>query len=276
MFQESQRETVMPTMDVNGAELYHELRGAGPPLLLIMGASGDGGVFDRFADLLAEEFTVVTYDRRGNGRSPRPAGWETTSPEEQADDAAALLDALGLAPAAVFGTSSGGIFTLAMLIRRPHAVRAALLHEPALFTLFDDPEAARSTVTETVSAGMEAGGPPAAFERFMRLVAGDANWEQLNPSVRKRMLASAGTYFGNEIGKFDTYLPDHEDLAKISAPVHLLVSDDSLPYFAQAAGRLATRLNVDITRVPGTHFGYLDHPAQLAQTVSALLRNGGR
>ncbi len=219
----------MPTMDVNGAALYHELRGAGPPLLLIMGASGDGGVFDRFADLLAEEFTVVTYDRRGNGRSPRPAGWETTSPEEQADDAAALLDALGLAPAAVFGTSSGGIFTLAMLIRRPHAVRAALLHEPALFTLFDDPEAARSTVTETVSAGMEAGGPPAAFERFMRLVAGDANWEQLNPSVRKRMLASAGTYFGDEIGKFDTYLPDHEDLAKISAPVHLLAATTACP-----------------------------------------------
>jgi pimeloyl-ACP methyl ester carboxylesterase len=266
----------MPTADVNGIELYHELRGAGPPLLLIMGASGDGGVFDRFADLLAEEFTVVTYDRRGNGRSPRPVGWETTSPEEQADDAAALLDALGFAPAAVFGTSSGGIFTLAMLIRRPDAVRAALLHEPALFTLFDDPEAARSTVTETVSAGMEAGGPPAAFERFIRLVAGDANWEQLNPSVRKRILASAGTYFGNEIGTFDTYLPDHEDLAKISAPVHLLVSDDSLPYFAQAAGRLATRLHVDITRVPGTHFSYLDHPTQLAQTVSALLRNGGR
>jgi hypothetical protein len=49
------------------------------------------------------------------------------------------------------------------------------------------------------------------------------------------------------------------------------VGDDSLPYFAQAAGRLAPRLDVDITRVPGTHFGYLDHPAQLAQTVSALL-----
>jgi pimeloyl-ACP methyl ester carboxylesterase len=266
----------MPTVDVNGSELYYELRGAGPPLLLIMGATGDGGVFDRFADLLAEEFTVATYDRRGNGRSPRPVGWDTTSPEEQADDAAALLDALDLAPAAVFGTSSGGIFALAMLLRHPQAVRAALLHEPALFTLFDDPEEARSTVTEAVTAGMEAGGPPAAFESFIRLVAGDANWECLDPSVRERMLASAGTYFGNEIGRFDTYLPDDETLAEIAAPVHLLVSEDSLPYFAQAAGRLAARLHVDITRVPGTHFAYLDHPAQLAKTVSALLRNGGR
>jgi pimeloyl-ACP methyl ester carboxylesterase len=99
---------MVPTLDVNGTELYYEVGGAGPSLLLIMGATGDGGVFEQFADLLAEEFTVVTYDRRGNGRSPRPVNWDTTSPEEQADDAVGLLDALGLAPAALFGTSSGG------------------------------------------------------------------------------------------------------------------------------------------------------------------------
>jgi pimeloyl-ACP methyl ester carboxylesterase len=63
----------MPTVRVNGAELYHEIRGSGPPVLLIMGATGDGGHFDTLADLLADEFTVVTYDRRGNGRSP-PSG----------------------------------------------------------------------------------------------------------------------------------------------------------------------------------------------------------
>ena len=65
----------MPMVSVNGAELYHEVRGSGPPVLLIMGATGDGGHFDTLADLLADEFTVITYDRRGNGRSPAPAGW---------------------------------------------------------------------------------------------------------------------------------------------------------------------------------------------------------
>ncbi len=92
-------------MRVNGADIYHEIRGAGPSVLLIAPAGGDGGVFDRMADLLAEEFTVVTYDRRGNSRSPRPVGWEKTTIEEQADDAAWLLNATRLAPAAVFGTS---------------------------------------------------------------------------------------------------------------------------------------------------------------------------
>ena len=73
----------MPVVWANGAQLSYELRGAGVPLLLIMGASGCGGVFNRFADVLAEECTVVTYDRRGNGRSPRPSSWDTTSAEER-------------------------------------------------------------------------------------------------------------------------------------------------------------------------------------------------
>ncbi len=118
---------VMTTITVNGAELYHEVRGDGPPVLLIMGMTGDAGHFETLAELLADEFTVVSYDRRGNGRSPRPAGWATTSPEEQADDAAALLDALGLTPAAVYGSSAGGVFALCLLIRHPEAVRGAVL-----------------------------------------------------------------------------------------------------------------------------------------------------
>ena len=50
----------MPRVTVNGTELYHEARGTGPPVLLIMGATGDGGHFDKLADVLADEFTVLT------------------------------------------------------------------------------------------------------------------------------------------------------------------------------------------------------------------------
>jgi pimeloyl-ACP methyl ester carboxylesterase len=265
----------MPMVSANGAQLYYELRGEGQPLLLIMGASGCGGVFDRLADLLAGERTVVTYDRRGNGRSPPPSSWETTSPQEQADDAAALLDALSLTPAVEFGTSSGGIFALAMLMHHPEAVRGAILHEPALFALFDDPGEARATVTEVVAAGMRAGGLPTAFESFIRFVATDANWEGLDAHVRQRMLASAGTYFEKEIGRFDTYLPDDQALAGISTPVQILVSEGSMPYFAQAAQRLAERLKIQTTPTPGTHFVYLDHPDELAQTVRPFLDKVG-
>ena len=115
----------MALLAVNGAELYHEVRGSGPPVLLIMGFTGDGGHFETLAELLADEFTVITYDRRGNGRSPRPAGWATTSPQEQADDAAALLAALDLAPAGVYGSSAGASFALCLTIRHPEQIGRA-------------------------------------------------------------------------------------------------------------------------------------------------------
>src|SRR4051794_27536748 len=113
------RRVAMPSVMVNGAELYHEVRGTGPPVLLMMGATGDGGHFDAFARVLADEFTVITYDRRGNGRSPVPAGWRTTSVEEQADDAAGLLEGRGAGPAGVFGTSAGGDIGLCVPRRPP-------------------------------------------------------------------------------------------------------------------------------------------------------------
>jgi pimeloyl-ACP methyl ester carboxylesterase len=66
----------VPRINVNEAELYYEIRGTGAPLLLIMGGSGTGGHFDAIAGLLSDEFTVITYDRRGNGRSPCPGRLE--------------------------------------------------------------------------------------------------------------------------------------------------------------------------------------------------------
>jgi pimeloyl-ACP methyl ester carboxylesterase len=85
------------------------------------------------------------------------------------------------------------------------------------------------------------------------------------------MLASAGTYFEKEVGRFDTYLPEDQTLAEITTPVQILVSEGSIPYFAQAAERLAQRLGIETTRTPGTHFAYLDHPDELAQTVRLFL-----
>src|SRR3954470_11487661 len=78
---------------------------------------------------------------------------------------------------------------------------------------------------------METGGPATAFERFIRFVAGDANWERLEPDVQKRMLASATTYFGVESGAFDSYLPSEETLASSTTPVKLVVSAQSHAFF---------------------------------------------
>src|SRR4029453_11338999 len=119
-------------VQANGTVLYAETRGHGPAVLLIAGAGGDAAELAGVAATLADAFTVTPYDRRGNSRSPRPTGWTQTSLAEQADDAAALLAALGQAPAVVVGTSAGGSIPLALAPRHPRAVQAATIHWPPL------------------------------------------------------------------------------------------------------------------------------------------------
>jgi pimeloyl-ACP methyl ester carboxylesterase len=262
----------MPKVTVNGTELYHEVRGTGPPVLLIMGATGDGGHFDGLADRLADEFTVISYDRRGNGRSPAPAGWQTTSPEEQADDAAALLGALETGPAAIFGTSSGGNFALCLLVRHPGSVRGAILHEPGLYALVDDFDTVRAPLRALVGEAMETGGPPAAVERFWCFLMGEAGWNRLAPALRDRLCATAGTLIGVELGTYELYLPDDETLATIAAPMRLLVSEDSLSVFAEVASRFGERLGVDVSTTPGRHDAYTEYPDEFAAAMRPFLR----
>ena len=262
----------MPRTSVNGTELYYEIRGTGAPLLLVMGASGDAGHFDAIADLLCDEFMVVTYDRRGNGRSPAPAGWKTTSPEEQADDAAGLLAALVRSPAVVCGTSSGAVFALCLLARHPAAVRGAILHEPALFAFLDDLDAVRAPLRARIGSAMETGGPEAATEPWWRYVGGDDAWDKLAPELRERMRASSETIFGIELGTYERYLPDDETLAAVAPRVRLLVSADGLPPYTEAARRLGQRLGRDVEITPGTHVAYHDHPIEFAQALRRLLR----
>ena len=262
----------MPSTTANGTEIYYELRGGGPSLLLISGATGDAGGFDQVADLLADEFTVLTYDRRGNSRSPRPEGWETTSTDEQADDAAGLLSALELGPAAVFGGSYGAIFGLDLVIRHPELVRGAILHEPPLISVLKKPEETQAAVGAAVEKGMASGGPPAAVETFIRFAAGDANWEHLEADLRERMQRNGETLFGVEMGKFEDYRPDDATLAAISVPVQVLVSEESPPFFAEAAEWLAARLGVEIIRTPGSHTPQWDRPEELVNAIRPFLR----
>lgn len=262
----------MPRISVNGTELYYEIRGTGAPLLLVMGGSGDGGHFDAIAGLLCDEFTVISYDRRGNGRSSAPAAWKTTSPEEQADDAAGLLDALVGSPAVVCGTSSGAVFALCVLARHPAALRGAILHEPALFAVLDDLDAVRAPLRARIRSAMETGGPEAATEPWWRYVAGDDAWNKLAPELRERMRASSETLFGVELGTYERYLPDEEKLAALAPRVRLLVSADGLPPYSEAARRLGQRLGRDVEITPGTHAAYHDHPIEFAQAIRRLLR----
>lgn len=272
--------TAAATVRVDDAELYHEVRGAGPPLLMIPGATGDAGYLAPVADHLADEFTVVTYDRRGNSRSSRPPGWTKTSTAEQSDDAAGLLELLGSAPAAVFGTSGGAIIALDLLVRYPHLVRCAVLHEPPMISVLQRPEEVATTLQGVIEGGMRRGGPPAAAGDFLDHVSAGAI-DCVDAVVRGRMLANAETFFDIEFGVFESYRVDDSTLSAIKAPVTLTTGRETLAFFREATTWLAAKLGADVEEVPGGHTPHFDKPREFAEAIRRFLRTpethpGGR
>ena len=113
---------------INGTTLYAEVRGSGPAVLLIPGGAEDAEGWRAVAERLAGR-TVATYDRRGTLRSGRE-DWPGRGSAQHADDAAALLRALGLGDVVVFGGSSAGVIAVQLAIRHPRLVQRALVYEP--------------------------------------------------------------------------------------------------------------------------------------------------
>jgi pimeloyl-ACP methyl ester carboxylesterase len=263
----------MPLASINGTELYYETRGNGPSLLFIQGASGDGGTFDRVADRLADEFTVVTYDRRGNSRSPRPPHWQTTSMGEQADDAAALLRSQDLAPAAIFGTSGGAIILLNLLSRHPDVVRGAIVHEPPLVGLLPNAAELGAMLQTRTQEALARGGPRGAMEMFLRTEAGDENFERLDPELRNRMLGNAELFFSLELHAFVSFMPDLQALRQVTVPTCVVAGMDHPGYYAyEAARRVADGLELELHEIPDKHAPYLEDPRALANALRPLLR----
>jgi pimeloyl-ACP methyl ester carboxylesterase len=122
--------TFTSRIDAGGTTIHVEQRGDGPPLLLIHGGGEDAAMLATQAeDLAAAGYRVITYDRRGTGRSGR-ADWPGNGADQHADDAAALLAGLAAEPATVVGVSSGGVVALSVAARHPDAVRRVVAWEP--------------------------------------------------------------------------------------------------------------------------------------------------
>jgi 3-oxoadipate enol-lactonase len=116
----------MPFCVANEVSLYYELGGAGERLLCISGTGGDLRQPPHLADgPLAEAFEVLAYDQRGLGQSGVPP-WPYAM-ADFADDAAALLDAVGWEDCFVMGISFGGMVAQEVAIRHPERVRRLVL-----------------------------------------------------------------------------------------------------------------------------------------------------
>jgi pimeloyl-ACP methyl ester carboxylesterase len=105
--------------------MYYEIRGDGEPLLLIRGVGSTCEGFKPQVEGLSPYFRVISFDNRCVGRTDQPQ--EPFTIADMADDTAALLDALEVHSAHVFGVSLGGMVAQELALRHPQKVRRLVL-----------------------------------------------------------------------------------------------------------------------------------------------------
>jgi pimeloyl-ACP methyl ester carboxylesterase len=292
-------------LDVPGAQLYYEVRGSGP-LLLVVGQPMTSGPFSPVADLLADRYTVVTYDPHGVGESTMEDRSLPVTPEVEADDLANIIDAVGGGSADVFGTSGGAVAGLALAVRHPDKVHTLIAHEPPLPGLLPDASHIHAVVGD-IEDTYRAYGTGAAWGKFVPLVmysglvteagvppvtwppagaegqaaagsdgqgaAGDdAEAGQEPPAPKEKQKADDEVFFLRMLKPFLRYEPVLDALRSGTPRVVIGIgatSREEIP--ARSAIALAEQLGTPPATFPGHHGGFMDDPTGFARTISEVL-----
>ncbi len=256
----------MSTAEINGATLYYEETGAGVPLLFIHGMCGSADVWMDQARRLSPQFRCIAYDRRGHTRSTLGDITQRTV-ELHADDAAGLIEALGLAPCVLVGSSGGARVAFDVARRYPHLVRGAVLSEPPLMAL--DPEGAQdmiSRVKPAVEAAVARIGPAGAVDGFFDVVC-PGLWSAIPDSARDRYRVNLTEMWG------DLQMPAYQiapaNLAQIQPSCLILRGSESLPLFRKITDILAVGVpNARLIEFAGSgHVTYFEKPAEFESAV---------
>jgi len=214
----------MPKVRVADISIHYETYGQGEPLVLIMGLGGGSSLWWRQVAFFSPEYHVVTFDSRGVGLTDKPD--TPYSMDMLVDDAAGLLERLGIASAHIYGVSMGGMVAQELALRYPELVSSLILGATTcggghaampsqemlqelfgIMTLSPD-EAVRVSTSVTFSAtfvelhpdkindwlikGAESPPSPMGFKRQAEAAAGFDTYDRL-PQIRVPTLILAGT-----------------------------------------------------------------------------------
>ena len=120
-------EAAMPKLNRDGIQIYYEVHGTGPPLLLTHGYSSTSAMWQGQIEALSKCHKLVLWDMRGHGQSDYPDDPAAYSEALTVADMAALLDEVGARSAIVGGLSLGGYMALAFYRAHPERVQALLI-----------------------------------------------------------------------------------------------------------------------------------------------------
>ena len=270
------------TLKVPGAAIYYEIQGSGPILLMIPGGPTDAGVFADLSRHLADRYTVVAYDPRGNSRSLFNDAVEEQSLDIHGDDAARLIEALGDEAVYVFGTSGGAQIGLNLAARHPERVRALVAHEPPCYRLLPDTAAVMASSQDVYETYCRDGVGP-AMQKFMAangLTRGpprDGAAPKVAPTPEAdatftRMNGNMSYFLAHGLRPISSYLPDIAALRAGPVSVVVGVGESTVGQTAhRTAVALAEQLGIGPVVFPGDHGGYGPHAAAFADVLHHVL-----
>lgn len=269
------RTSIGGTLQVPGARLYYERRGAGP-LIALVGAPMDAAAFAPLAELLATDHTVLTTDPRGINRSQVQDPQADSTVDLRAADLSRLIAHLAAGPAVVVGSSGGAVTALALAQAHPEQVRAVIAHEPPLLTLLAGSEQALAR-TEDYCAAYLAGDVVGAWREFFNTanipVPDEAVARMFAGPRDSRVVADERFWFAHELRSTVQWRPDPVVLRSLAARIVIGIGADSNGQICEHTSQALTdALGILPTIFPGDHTGFVEDPRAFAETLRVVLR----
>lgn len=264
----------MDRTQVNGIQIEYEVVGEGEPMLFVHGALVADALLPLVGEPALARFSRIRYHRRGLGGSTQPAGSPPTTVGEQAEDARALLDSLGLDRAHVVGHSLGGVIALELAARHPGRVTSLALMEPAPLPT---PAAADFVVAvASLAERYAAGDVTGATHGFFGLL-GAADWhttiERAVPGAVAQAVKDASSLFESELFGVPEWQFDEERATAIGCPVLSVLGTRTAPLFAETRALLHAWFprcqDADISGA--THHMATEAPRAVAEAISAFV-----
>jgi pimeloyl-ACP methyl ester carboxylesterase len=264
------------TVQTEGANIVYDYVGNGPLLLTIAGGGGDGSRYAPLANILADEYTVVSYDRRGNSRSTGDTSVDMDM-AQSARDAAAVIRTMGVEKAYVLGNSGGANIGLKLAEDIPEVITGLVVHEPPLIPILPDAEKWQNYVQKVHEAYVTQG-TRAAMMLFVSEIVGfdpptqaptSSNGAALNSEFSNIEFSMAREYV-----PFGTYVPDLDAISHNKVAIVTAAGSRSADaYYARTARILAQRLDCRYVEFPGNHFAYRTDTVAFAEVLRQVLHD---
>jgi pimeloyl-ACP methyl ester carboxylesterase len=263
-------------LPVDGSELTYRVSGTGPSVLLVHGIVGMLEVWGDVHDALASTHQVISYDRRGHGRSPNG----TSDMRVHARDAAALIEHFAGEPAIVVGWSAGASVVMELIRSHSEQVRAAVLIEPPFHIPRHDflgsIRMLFNVKRHSMRGRIRSAAKSMALYAFARRGGGNG-WDELDDRQREWFLGDAEAmrteFKASE--RFDTAMGyiSTKEVAGWSAPMTYLLGEDSAKS-SHAIHRVLTEAAPQIrtVHVPGAcHLIPLQQPEAVVDAVRSVV-----